>query len=166
MSNAKYLSIFDEIKKHGGEVDSCDPNEKVLVVDGLNLIIRVFSVIPTTNDDGIHIGGISGFLKSLGYAVKMLGPTRTIIVFDGKGTKTESQYEHKGIQVFFSKKGVTADQIIERLVGKYGRKKKITVASRDKAVLDTCSSFGALAISPNSLREYLERAEKHKKTII
>ena len=91
---------------------------------------------------------------------------RVIIVFDGKGTKTESQYEHKGIQVFFSKKGVTADQIIERLVGKYGRKKKITVASRDKAVLDTCSSFGALAISPNSLREYLERAEKHKKTII
>jgi len=91
---------------------------------------------------------------------------RVIIVFDGKGTKTESQYEHKGIQVFFSKKGVTADQIIERLVGKYGRKKKITVASRDKAVLDTCSSFGALAISPNSLREYLERAEKHKKKII
>ena len=85
MSNGRYLSILDEIKKHGGEVESSDPNEKVLVVDGLNLFIRVFSVIPTTNDDGIHIGGISGFLKSLGYAVKMLGPTRTIIVFDGKG---------------------------------------------------------------------------------
>ena len=92
---------------------------------------------------------------------------RTIIVFDGKGTETISQHEEAGIQVFFSKKGVTADQIIERLVGKYGRKKKITIASRDKAVLDTCSSFGALAISPNSLREYLKSAEdKLRKKII
>jgi len=92
---------------------------------------------------------------------------RVIIVFDGKGTKTESHCEQNGIQVFFSKKGVSADQIIERLVGKYGRKKKITIASRDKAVLDTCSSFGALAISPNSLREFLETAEEklRKKTI-
>ena len=85
---------------------------------------------------------------------------RVIIVFDGKGTKTESHYEEDGIQVFFSKKGVSADQIIERLVGKYGRKKKITIASRDKAVLDTCSSFGALAISPNSLRDSLVCAEE------
>ena len=85
MSNGKYLSILDEIKKHGGDTDSTNPNEKVLIIDGLNTFIRVFSVIPTTNDDGIHIGGIVGFLKSVGYAVKMLAPTRTIIVFDGKG---------------------------------------------------------------------------------
>ena len=88
MSNDKYLSILDEIKKHGGDVDSTNPNEKVLIIDGLNTFIRVFSVIPTTNDDGIHIGGIVGFLKSVGYAVKMLAPTRTIIVFDGKGGST------------------------------------------------------------------------------
>ena len=85
---------------------------------------------------------------------------RVIIVFDGKGTKTESFYEHDSIQVFFSKKGTSADQIIERLVGKYGKRKKITIASRDKAVLDTCSSFGAIAISPNALRESLESAEE------
>jgi hypothetical protein len=85
MSNGKYLSILDEIKKHGGKTNTSNPNEKVLIIDGLNTFIRVFSVIPTTNDDGIHIGGIVGFLKSVGYAVKMLAPTRTIIVFDGKG---------------------------------------------------------------------------------
>ena len=85
MSNGKYLSILDEIKKHGGDVDSTNPNEKILIIDGLNTFIRVFSVIPTTNDDGIHIGGIVGFLKSVGYAIKMLAPTRTLIVFDGKG---------------------------------------------------------------------------------
>ena len=85
MSNAKYLSIFDEIKKKGGSLDGGEPNDKVLIIDGLNTFIRVFSVIPTTNDDGIHVGGIVGFLRSIGYTINMIRPTRTIIVFDGKG---------------------------------------------------------------------------------
>ena len=85
MSNAKYLSIFEEIKRKGGSLDGGEPNDKVLIIDGLNTFIRVFSVIPTTNDDGIHVGGIVGFLKSIGYKINMIRPTRTIIVFDGKG---------------------------------------------------------------------------------
>ena len=56
MSNGKYISILDEIKKKGGSVDGGEPNDKVLIIDGLNTFIRVFSVIPTTNDDGIHVG--------------------------------------------------------------------------------------------------------------
>jgi 5'-3' exonuclease len=85
VSNAKYLSILDEIKKKGGSLDGGEPNDKVLIIDGLNTFIRVFSVIPTTNEDGIHIGGIVGFLRSIGYAINMISPTRVIIVFDGKG---------------------------------------------------------------------------------
>ena len=85
MSNKKYLSIFDEIKKKGGSLDDGEPNDKVLIIDGLNTFIRVFSVIPTTNDDGIHVGGIVGFLRSIGYTINMFRPTRVIIVFDGKG---------------------------------------------------------------------------------
>ena len=88
MSNDRYLSILNQIKKHGGKIDGGEPNDKILVIDGLNTFIRVFSVIPTLNDDGIHIGGIVGFLKSVGYAIKMLRPTRCIIVFDGKGGST------------------------------------------------------------------------------
>ena len=85
MSNEKYLSIFEEIKKKGGSLDDGKPNDKVLIIDGLNTFIRVFSVIPTTNDDGIHVGGIVGFLRSIGYTINMFRPTRVIIVFDGKG---------------------------------------------------------------------------------
>ena len=69
MSNARYLSIFEEIKKKGGSLDGGEPNDKVLLIDGLNTFIRVFSVIPTTNDDGIHVGGIVGFLRSIGYTI-------------------------------------------------------------------------------------------------
>jgi DNA polymerase-1 len=85
VSNAKYLSIFEEIKKKGGSLDGGEPNDKVLIIDGLNTFIRVFSVIPTTNEDGIHVGGIVGFLRSIGYTINMIRPTRVIIVFDGKG---------------------------------------------------------------------------------
>tara|TARA_R100000657_G_C4671942_1_gene116636 strand:+ start:213 stop:1232 length:1020 start_codon:yes stop_codon:yes gene_type:complete len=85
VSNGRYLSILDEIKKKGGSLNGGDANDKVLIIDGLNTFIRVFSVIPTTNDDGIHIGGIVGFLRSIGYTINMIRPTRVIIVFDGKG---------------------------------------------------------------------------------
>ena len=88
MSNSKYLSIFEEIKKKGGSLDDGNPNDKVLLIDGLNTFIRVFSVIPTTNEDGIHIGGIVGFLRSIAYVVNMVRPTRVIIAFDGKGGST------------------------------------------------------------------------------
>ena len=85
VTNKRYLSILEEIKKSGGKVDSGKPNDSVLLIDGLNTFIRVFSAIPTTNEDGIHIGGIVGFLRSIGYTINMVRPTRTVIAFDGKG---------------------------------------------------------------------------------
>ena len=83
--NKRHLSILEEIKKSGGKIDSGEPNDSVLLIDGLNTFIRVFTAIPTTNEDGIHIGGIVGFLRSIGYTINMVRPTRTVIVFDGKG---------------------------------------------------------------------------------
>ena len=60
-------------------------NDRVLIVDGMNTFIRSFSALPTMNDNGLHIGGITGFLKSIGSAIKLLRPTRVIVVFDGEG---------------------------------------------------------------------------------
>ena len=85
MSKERYLSILEDIKNQGGSEQGQSPNENVLIIDGLNTFIRVFSVIPTTNDNGTHIGGIVGFLKSIGYTINMFRPTRCIIIWDGKG---------------------------------------------------------------------------------
>ena len=85
MSNERYLSILNDIKNQSGSEQGHSPNENVLIIDGLNTFIRVFSVIPTTNDNGTHIGGIVGFLKSIGYTINMFRPTRCIIIWDGKG---------------------------------------------------------------------------------
>ena len=65
MTNQRHISILEEIKKSGGDLDMGKPNDSVLLIDGMNTFIRVFSAIPTTNEDGIHVGGIVGFLRSL-----------------------------------------------------------------------------------------------------
>ena len=61
------------------------PNDHALIIDGLNTFIRAFSVNPSLNEDGSHVGGLVGFLKSIRFAVNKFKPTRCIIVFDGKG---------------------------------------------------------------------------------
>ena len=42
MNKSKYLSILNEIKEQGGSELGDNPNENVLIIDGLNTFIRVF----------------------------------------------------------------------------------------------------------------------------
>jgi DNA polymerase-1 len=60
-------------------------NSRVLLIDAMNLFIRSYAAVPSMDDDGRHIGGMLGFLKSLGLAIRTFKPTRCIVVFDGKG---------------------------------------------------------------------------------
>lgn len=83
-----------------------------------------------------------------------------VLVFDGRGDGTHADSDEDGIQIFYSPEGTTADQVIERLAGKYAQSRKLTIASRDRAVLDTCSAFGADAISANGLLDLLAEAER------
>ena len=65
--------------------DALTVNDRVLIVDGLNLYLRVFAVNGTLNDNGVPVGGLVGFLRSLAYAIREINPTRVIIVYDGAG---------------------------------------------------------------------------------
>ena len=58
----------------------------VLLIDGLNLFMRHFVVNPTIDDSGNHVGGVVGFLKSLGYLVTRVNPSRVIIAWEGGGS--------------------------------------------------------------------------------
>ena len=84
--NAKYQSIMKGILSK--KTEDTTVNDHVLILDGLNTFIRVFSSVPALNDDGAHVGGVIGFLKSLAYMIRIIKPTRCIIVFDGKGGST------------------------------------------------------------------------------
>jgi DNA polymerase-1 len=84
--NDRYQKFFkDVIREHTEGVPVKGVNDRVLLFDGLNTFIRVFSAVPALNDDGDHIGGVTGFLRSIASVIKRFKPTRCIIIFDGKG---------------------------------------------------------------------------------
>lgn len=71
-------------------------NDRVLFVDGLNTFIRNWCAIPTLDDNGNHIGGVTGFLKSVGMQIRNLKPTRVVIVFDGPGGSQRRRQAYAG----------------------------------------------------------------------
>ena len=86
--------------------------------------------------------------------------TQVVVVFDGKGEKTTEQADPHDVQIFYSRRGQTADSIIERLAGKYADRYHLTVATSDLLEQETAAAFGAECISPDMLRELLRDARK------
>jgi len=83
---------------------------------------------------------------------------RVVAVFDGKGLKPNEDTAPGGIQIFYSAAGQTADAIVERLVAKYAKEHEITVATSDHMEQQTVTTFGALVVSAEGLRPWLEEA--------
>ena len=76
-----YKNILNNLK----ETPPRALNDHILVVDGMNTLIRSFSLLKAMNPTGTHIGGLVGFLRSLGYMTRIFDPTRVLIIWDGKG---------------------------------------------------------------------------------
>ena len=84
MEKKDLLKLLNDIKED--DMPSLDEGERILIVDGLNLFLRNFAVLNYINTEGTHIGGLGGFLRSLGSLVKQLKPTSIYVVFDGVGS--------------------------------------------------------------------------------
>lgn len=76
---------YNDIIKNLKETPPRALNDHILVVDAMNTLIRSFSLLKAMNPSGAHVGGLVGFLRSLGYVTRIFDPTRVIIVWDGKG---------------------------------------------------------------------------------
>lgn len=85
---------------------------------------------------------------------------RVVVVFDGKGVRSNSDTAPGGIQVFYSGGGKTADCIIERLAAKYAGEHEITAATNDNLVQQTVITFGGLAISVEALRALIDEGDR------
>src|SRR3954469_9486467 len=83
---------------------------------------------------------------------------RVVLVFDGAGDKVTAHGDPHDIQLIYSRKGQTADSIVERLAGKYAPEFDGTVATSDLLERHTVTAFGATSISPDRLLEMLEEA--------
>ena len=63
-------------------------HSRVMLVDGLNLFFRNFASLNHINHDGVHVGGLGGFIRSIATLVKAVEPTSIYLVFDGMGSTT------------------------------------------------------------------------------
>lgn len=77
----KYNDLLDSLE----ETPPRGLNDHILLLDGMNTLIRSFALIKSMNPTGSHVGGLVGFLRSLGYVSRIIDPTRVIVVWDGKG---------------------------------------------------------------------------------
>ena len=76
---------YDDILKNLKETPPRALNDHILIIDAMNTLIRSFSLLKAMNPSGTHVGGLVGFLRSLGYVTRIFDPTRVIVVWDGKG---------------------------------------------------------------------------------
>ena len=80
------LKLLDNMDKPEQPAATFDRHSRVLIIDGLNLFLRNFAVLNYVNQEGVHIGGLGGFLRSLGFLISQNQPTSVYIVFDGVGS--------------------------------------------------------------------------------
>ncbi|MBW3544825.1 MAG: hypothetical protein KY428_04360, partial [Bacteroidetes bacterium] len=112
------MNLADKFKKFSaGKLTENSPvnsttGNNVLLIDGTNSYMRTFAATPTMNEDGEHMGGVTGFLMSLGYTIRTFKPSRVIIVFDGKnGSQRRRQLfkDYKGGRRYMTKLNRTYD---------------------------------------------------------
>ncbi len=95
MNKERLLDIFSRINKKEGDLtvpDNLHFNSRVLLIDGMNTFLRGFAVVNKMNLVGNDVGGMVGFLRSIGHAIKLLSPTRVIIIFDGESGSLNRKY--------------------------------------------------------------------------
>jgi hypothetical protein len=98
---------------------------------------------------------------------------RLTIVFDGYAAKhkPETNEPTPGLEVIYSEKGRTADDVIERIVGQSERPAGILVVTSDNHERRTVESLGAASISAdlfaieagNVLKELAQQVRRHTK---
>ena len=85
MNHKELFKFLDEVQDNE-QSTFVSKHDRVLLIDGLNLFFRNFSMLNMVNPDGVHIGGLGGFLRSLGALIRQIQPTSVYVIFDGEGS--------------------------------------------------------------------------------
>ena len=98
MKHKELFNLLDSVQEDQEETIQ-KKHDRVLILDGLNLFFRNFAMMNMVNPDGVHIGGLGGFFRSLGAMIRQTNPTSVYVVFDGAGSTTNRKNllsEYKG----------------------------------------------------------------------
>ena len=87
MKRKELLKLLDNLVEEQ-ETVSANRYDRVLLIDGLNLFFRNFAMMNIVNPQGVHVGGLGGFIRSLGSLINQIQPTSVFVVFDGMGSST------------------------------------------------------------------------------
>lgn len=85
--NKDLLSLLNDVKENEDTLPQ-NHTDRVLFIDGLNLFFRNFAMLNMVNPAGVHVGGLGGFLRSLGALIRQIQPTSVYVIFDGAGSST------------------------------------------------------------------------------
>ena len=85
--NKDLLNLLDDVQENESGLPQ-NTTDRVLLIDGLNLFFRNFAMLNMVNPQGVHVGGLGGFLRSLGALIRQIQPTSVYVVFDGVGSST------------------------------------------------------------------------------
>ncbi|MBL18875.1 MAG: hypothetical protein CMC82_03470 [Flavobacteriaceae bacterium] len=83
MEKKDLLKLLNDTQENDKELSK---GNRILLIDGLNLFFRNFAMLNMVNPDGVHIGGLGGFFRSLGAMIRQTQPDQVYVVFDGAGS--------------------------------------------------------------------------------
>ena len=87
MNKKDLLKLLNNVVENEEPV-SVNRYDRVLLIDGLNLFFRNFAMMNIVNSQGAHVGGLGGFIRSLGTLINQIQPTSMFVIFDGMGSST------------------------------------------------------------------------------
>jgi DNA polymerase-1 len=164
-----YLDLLNKIEK----TPDRKLNDHVLIIDSMNTFIRSFAMLQSMNPQGHHTGGLVGFLRSLGFLMRTIDPTRIICVFDGQASSAsrkniDPEYKaNRNIkritnwELFDDKEDEFASMTMQmgRLV-EYLQCLPLTLISIDKIEADDTISFLAQKFGENNKRVTIVSSDK------
>lgn len=137
-----------------------------LLVDGYNIIHAWKELSAMAQDDNMDAArqALMNRLSSF----KGMDEREIILVFDAYRVQGEAQRVTRfhNISVVYTKEAETADEYIEKVSYEIGKKHRVTVATGDSVIQLIALGHGALRISPDMLREEVERAEGRMKDML
>lgn len=132
-----------------------------LIVDGYNVINNWPEFETTKVED---LGHAREHLMELLTNYQALSGQEVILVFDAHQVEGQEKAEIiNGLRVIYSRKGETADSVIEKLVYSLAKEHKVTVATSDWLQQRIVLGKGGLRISSRELREMVMKRQEESK---
>lgn len=133
-------------------------DKEYLVVDGYN-VINSWPDLSALKEESLEHARDKLVQIMQNYAV--FKDVKVIVVFDGQYSlhKTQSLYKEDKVEVLYSKKGETADMVIEKLIDSLPQDSKKVVATSDWVEQRIILGKGALRMSVRELFIRVQEAE-------